>query len=363
MTHSPEDFEDRLRRVLDQAARRLEVPAVAWEGPAPVTTRARRLGSVLTLAGVVVAVAITVSLLALLGHQRAASTAGPTANPPSSIEPRLSGQEVKYIGATWKTVVAQDPACNGTHGSELVHGSAIRALTARFGVLRLPPVPARALQAFLHGRRAPGSIVLNQELDLNQIHLARSAFGARFYVIPAGNVTGQRGVPARCGREQAVVLRHRVAHLPAQQRKRIVTAQTKWLAYLRYLALHPEGICATFIPPHATGLDLGDNFGCATLADFARWGVLADGSAYLGGTVGAFWTVVPDGVATVTVRFPGRAAITARPVNNVVVVRQPWDAPNQSGFPSTITLRARDGRLIRNIKVSPNMITLCGYGC
>jgi hypothetical protein len=39
--------------------------------------------------------------------------------------------------------------------------------------------------------------ILKHELYLNQIRLARTAFGARFYVIPAGNVSGQRDVPAR----------------------------------------------------------------------------------------------------------------------------------------------------------------------
>jgi hypothetical protein len=46
-----------------------------------------------------------------------------------------------------------------------------------------------------------------------------------------------------------------------------------------------------------------------------------------------------------------------------VVVRQPWKAPTQSGFPSTITLRGPDGSVIRDVNVTPNMITLCGYGC
>jgi hypothetical protein len=45
----------------------------------------------------------------------------------------------------------------------------------------------------------------------------------------------------------------------------------------------------------------------------------------------------------VTLRFRARAhalTITVRPVNNIVVAREPYDAPRQSGFPSTIALRA-----------------------
>ena len=96
--------------------------------------------------------------------------------------------------------------------------------------------------------------------------------------------------------------------------------------------------------------------------------VTRDASAYLGGNVGVFWIVVPDGVARVTTRFAepsGRppSASTARTINNVLVAREPWDAPYQSGFPSTITLRAANGRVIKKITVTPNMVTLCCYGC
>lgn len=213
-----------------------------------------------------------------------------------------------------------------------------------------------------------GEAVYNRELYLNQIRLARSAFGATFYVIPAGNVTAARGVPAHCGREQVAALERRLSHLPQRRRARVLAAQARYLTYLRYLALHAEGICASYFPSHARKLDIADNLpSCATLADFGRWGVLVDASVYLAHAA-VFWTVVPDGVATLTLRFTkpnGRplATSTASTVHNVVVAREPYRAPFQSGFPSTIVLRAADGRLIKKIQVSPDMPTLCGFGC
>jgi hypothetical protein len=335
------------------------------------------LGTVLAAAGVVVAVAITVGLLALLGHQHGTPTGEPTGNPlppapPASFEPHLSPGERNHIDAARRAVVARDGACGASTRPELTFGSPSRALSSRFAVLRRPATPASALRTFLRNKPAYGPLAtignFSQELYLNQIRLARTAFGARFYVIPAGNVTGQQGVPARCGREQVRALTRQIRHLPSYQRRRILAVQRQWLAYLRYLALHPEGICATFIPRHAKALDLADNFGCATMANFGQWGVLADGSAYLGSGVGVFWTVVPDGVATVILRFTepdGRplATSTVRPVNNVVVAKQPWKAPNRSGFPSTIVLRGANGGMIKYIRVTPDMITLCGYGC
>jgi hypothetical protein len=210
--------------------------------------------------------------------------------------------------------------------------------------------------------------VSKRELYLNQIRAARSAYGAQFYVIPAGNVSGQRGVPGRCQAEQVAALRLDLSRASAGRRARMLAAQARYLAYLRYLARHPDGICATFVPAHATALDLVDNLGCATLADFQRWGVLADASAYLGGRIGVFWTVVPDEVATFTLRFTVReggapATVTVHPVNNVVIAREPFHAPYQSGVPSTIVLRSADGDVVKTVQTSPNMITLCGYGC
>jgi hypothetical protein len=286
---------------------------------------------------------------------------------PAPSAPHLSRTQWLYIDAAWRANVARDHACRPST-PEFATGSPSRELTSSFAVLRAGVTSAHRLRALLQSSPA-GPGFGGQELYLNQIHRARSAFGASFYVIPAGDVTLQRGVPARCGAEQVAALKPRIAHLSPARRGQILAAQRRYLAYLRYLALHPEGICATFITPRTREIGWGDTFGCATLADFQRWGVLADASAYLGGGVGAFWTVVPDGVATVTLGYAepnGRpfATSTVRADANVVVAREPWDAPYHSGFPSTITLRSADGRVIKTVNPNPTeMITLCGYGC
>jgi hypothetical protein len=253
----------------------------------------------------------------------------------------------------------------------VTEGTPSPALASTFAILRQPASPAGRLRRLLGLSGPPGgpAWTAGAQLYANQIHRARSAFGATFYVLPAGNISGQRGVPARCVSEQAAALKRRLSQLPARQRAPILAAQSRYLAYLRYLALHPAGICATFLLHRG----LGDNFGCATLASFRHWGVLADTQAYLGGHVAVWWTVVPDGVATVTLHFGGppgstfggshEATVTARVVDNMVVIREPLDAPNRSGFPSTIVLRAADGRLIEHLAVTPEMPTLCGYGC
>jgi hypothetical protein len=273
--------------------------------------------------------------------------------------PRLSSTESNDIQAAWRAAVAHDAACQGLQGPELTTGSPGRALSSTFGILRGARTPPSRLRPLLRTRGSPSSP--GAQLYVNQIHRARSAFGATFYVLAAGNVSGQRGVPARCDARQRAALERRLAHAPAAQRRRILDAQSRYLVYLRYLALHPEGICAGYLTRQGTA----DNLGCATLAGFHRWGVLADGEAYLGGTIGVFWSVVPDGVASVTLRFaaPHHVTITARAVNNVVVAREPWWAPYVSGFPKSIVLHDSGGRVIKAIAVTGDMPTLAGYGC
>jgi hypothetical protein len=68
---------------------------------------------------------------------------------------------------------------------------------------------------------------------------------------------------------------------------------------------------------------------------------------------------VPDTVGEVTLRFvpdgtPLKRTVTTtvRPVNNLVVAREPHNAPYA---PSTIVLRGVDGHVIKQIAVPPDM--------
>lgn len=349
MTQPSEDLEDRLRRVLDQAARQLQVPPVVWQAPSPAGSRRRlrrpAFGDLVPVLGVAVAVVVAVLAVALIGHGHTKPAVEPNESllspPPAvAIEPRLSPSDSHYIGAAGRETFAHYPACRGFHGPEVTNGSPSRTLTSMFAILNRPTTPATGLRSLLHW--SPGA-----QLYANQVRRARSAFGAKFYVVPAGNVSGQRGVPTRCNAEQIAALTRQLSHVPKAKRAGIRAAQNRYLAYLHYLALHADGVCAGYPTGRRGGLV------CATVAEFRRWGVLADASVYLDHEA-VFWTVVPDGVATVTLRFvPAGSPLThtvsttVRPVNNVVVAKEPYDAPNQSGFPSTIELRAADGHLIK----------------
>ncbi len=390
MSGSKQELEERIRRALDQAARQLQVDPLPWQHTPSLKRRWRvarpNWGDVVPVMLVVVALAIGAAALVLLRHTSAqpgspSSRSSLPSAPAAAFLPHLSGREGRYITAAWRATVARDPACRPPKTPELTTGQPSRQLTSWFAILRRPTTRAERLQALLHDRSAYGPRAtlggLDQELYLNQIRLARTASGASFYVIPAGNASGQRGVPARCGPEQVASLKREMAGLSWPRRTQILRAQRRYLAYLRYQALHPEGICATFVPAGAARLDLADNLGCATLADVGRWGVAFDGDASVpGGPV--FWTVVPDAVKTVTVRFhltatarPRTIATTVRPIRNVVVLAERHGVTKSgkaktywaAGFPSTIVLRDAGGEVLKRISVTPNMITLCGYGC
>ena len=118
------------------------------------------------------------------------------------------------------------------------------------------------------------------------------------------------------------------------------------------------------VAPGEPPLEAGTTFSCATVADFERWGVLADANLVIDNRP-TCWTPVPDRVASVTLRYATAAApsqtatLTLRPVNNVVIAIEPKAAT----FPSGIVLRAADGSVVRRITTTPEMPTLCGFGC
>ena len=308
----------------------------------------------------------------------AAPDAGRRALSPSPVKPRLTPVESRYYSLAWRATVARDRACSGFAGPTFTTGSPSREITRRFAILRRPATPAAQLPILLHHNLPPqhitnGWTLYNQELYLNQIRLARSAFGLSFYVIPAGNVTWEREVPARCAAEQVAALKLRVGDLQPRERAQILAAQAKYLAYVRYLTLHSEGICASYYRTHTRTLDIAHDLpSCATLAQLHNWGVLVEGNVDLDHAA-VFWTVVPDDVATVTLRFArsGRtvthsAMRTVRPVNNVVVAREPYRAPAKCGgyhLPSRIVLRAADGRVIKSVANTPDTATPCCRCC
>jgi hypothetical protein len=368
MTGSPEDFEDHLRRVLDAAARQLRVSPAPWPGPTAAGRVPRsRLGGLVLVLGAATVVVVVAVAFAVLGHgpgQGAPGGASASPPPPAPARPHLSPTEGKEIGSASRATTAHDRACRGFSGPRFATGSPAPWLTANFGVLRRTARPADTLPALYQGhlRGAQHGVGLYG----NYIRLAQSAFGGRFYVMPAANVTEVGGIPARCAGEEIAVLKRQLRSAPPHERTRALNALTQELAYTRYLERYPQGICATWVSGLQHSPDAADNLVCDTWSEFRQWGVLVNANAGLDRLV--FCTLVPDRVATVTLRFAGGsllhpATLTVRPVNNVVVAQEPYP-PGAGRFPSHIVLRAADGHVIKSFAVNPTRIpTQCSAGC
>jgi hypothetical protein len=366
-----DSFEARLQRALDRAARQLEVPPAPWPGPTARRRRGRHVERLGVVAGVAVAAIVAALAVSLIGHRHGASMQASGSQslplpPAAAFEPNLPAGDLKLILNAWKKTARNDPPCRGDQGPRFTDGSPSRGLRARFAILRQPPNAPPSVQRLLEGPLWSAGA----QLYVNQAHVVRTQLGARLYILPAGNVSGQEGVPKRCGPEQVRALSRQVTKLPEAKQAGALAAQSKYLAYLRYAALHPEGICAGWAPSGTSSLAAGDTFGCATTAELDRWGILADASGRLGGTP-VFWTVVPDAVAAVTLHFAGRGTplkhpvtVTVRPLDNVVLAPVPHGKFGARGawadsFPSRIVLRNHDAKVVRNYAVTPSMTTLC----
>jgi hypothetical protein len=365
-------FEARLERTLDHAARQLEVSPQPWRGTAASGRQRPRFERLTLLAGVAVAVLVAVFAVVLIGHRHPVSPAAGTLPPasPAAFEPHLTPSQLNAVLAAYRKVTTQDRGCRSLSGPELTSGRPSPELTSLFSILREPASSGEALRGLLERERGP-ALQPAAEYYVNQIHAARAAFGGTFYVLPAGNITGQRGVAARCQAEQVTALKQRLSRTKPSLRNRMLAAQARYLAYMRYLARHPEGICAAWLtrPVKDEGTLM-----CGSVANFERWGIMAVDSNQLHGRP-VFWTVVPDVVATATLHFtpdgtPLRhpVTMTVRPVGNFVVAVVPHGRFGARGawadaFPSTIVLRDRNGQVIRRDKVTPSMPTDCGFGC
>lgn len=132
MTRSQEDLEDRLRRVLDEAAEELRISPATWHGPRPRSRRRRlprlRVSSVIALASVAVAVLVAVVALASL-H-------GPTAGPRHQAgAPPKTGTQGSPTSRTSST-----PQTGSTTEARITAGSVERAILRQ----KNPPRPTAA---------------------------------------------------------------------------------------------------------------------------------------------------------------------------------------------------------------------------
>jgi hypothetical protein len=324
--------------------------ARAWLRAAP--------GAAAVLAAVGVAVAIAIVALSALGHNGKTTSSAPTGRRPSHLaavapqQPNISSADWTYIKQARHVIDAQDPSCSAFTKNlpATSAGQPSAPLTSILGVLNLRANRADKLsEVFAHRGADPlGSI---REIYINDIRLARTVAGTSFYIIPAGNVTGFRTLSNRCIRLEAITLRTELPGESATDPARLLKLQRSYLTWEQYQAAHPEGICLAATT--ATTIAGSESLTCgSTIADIEQ------GHAGLGATASSTGNtllhgIVPDGVATVTLRYPptpGKSpavTITTKVINNVFVIQAP-DIPSE--LPKTIGWHAPSGGVIKTIQ-------------
>jgi hypothetical protein len=315
------------------------------------TVAPRRRGWFGTAAAVAVAVAVAAVAIVLVGHR--SGSAGPAggsapaghsngAAPPPA--PTLSGPEWDRILKARRATVTHDPACSPSAGAlpALHPGQPSRTLTAILGVLRQP---ARATDT------APLRFFQHGPFDVygGSIRLAREQDGVALYVVPTANVLGLKPVPRRCAAEEAAALDRDLKGVSAKQRAAALDGQRRYLAWLRYEAEHPQGVCMAEIDSAPHG---GRGSGAGGVA--CGWGVgeIEQGLAGLGQTSSPgpslFHGIVPDGVASAVLELPDRhGTVTARVVNNVYLA----PVPRSVRAPTRVLWRSADGSVIKTTRV------------
>lgn len=289
---------------------------------------------------VAVAVAVVVLVVALLalrpghGHSSPQQPAVASGPPPPIPGPPPPGSQ-PYLETANKALKAEDPACGQAGASitprtdALLTGSPPQAMLAAFSILARPATKAdqRMIALIKRHRRERGGGF--GDVYLNDIRQAQYRYGGGYFLFPVAVANAAR-TPVRCDREELAAVRHAAAHAPAAIRSRLTRHTAAVIASQRYDQEHPDGICLEHLNNRGFG---GGGCGLTTydLAQGVGGGITSGEGARGGGWIQA--GIIPDGVATVAVRYPVRRRRGQRPtrvfsatvpvVNNVVVVKVP----------------------------------------
>jgi hypothetical protein len=342
MTSFFHDLEDQLRRAAQQRASGADVPGGAPAPPEPQRRRHRGwlaggARALPALVAVAVALAVLLGALVLLGHR-----GGNPPTPPASggLGAILSGQspatterELRYIAQATRSV-EDSAACpqRTPDRVRLIHARPSPGLLGVLGVLRRRPTSADHLATHLLNAGAP--------VYAGYVRRAFHAAGASYYIYVQQD-SGAEYPSDHCLTLQLDAVTRALPTIPAPMRGPTHTLETRLVAYERKLKAVPRQDTLCFAVQTHNG---GSSQCGATLSQIEN-GVAPAG---LGDLVSG---VVPDGVASVTLRFPAGGGYPARTDTaivhaNVYVVRVPG-AYSGDGENPTAIWHAADGRTLK----------------
>ena len=342
-----------VREQLDAAAHR-KVRRRPLQGPMRMLGWPRAIGRTVPVA-LSVATALAIAVIAITALHAAHRGGSRPANQrpvqrasrvPRLVHPPSPAQRAidAVVGEATVQTIHSDQACqNANRGATIVHGSPGQQLLSRLGVLRRPAIPSSTLRTLLAAGFTAGSRV-----DIDYIRLAQIAYGNAYYLIPEGNPSGREPMPARCYSEMRTHLKQLTAHLPAAERTAALQQQSQNLQGMRQQVAQ-AALCFAIVTTRHVRPPNGVNSGCSSTTSFLHpgWQGIGQGDP-VGGQI--FAAIVPDGVATVTLKFsagsddPGRILI-AHAINNVVAFKIPPHTAH-ADFPSAFIWRSADGRIV-----------------
>jgi hypothetical protein len=343
MTPFFDDLETQLRRAAGEragsastsGARRAARRAQTW-------LRAAARGIPIAVA-IATTIAIVVVALLLVRHGTGGPAQTPGGGPPSTL-PNLSSpharRELGYIEQA-TAATRRSPACRVRHfpRQSIIHGSPAKALLSILGVLRRPAMPA--------DRLSPNeSLGMPMAVYAGATRRALVAHGVSYYLIPARQDPSAGQPSTSCFAAQQAALVRALPTIPAALRAPTRALQARMIAFDRRLISQPpqDVICLATYAQNSGGASCGGTAG--TIARGAS-SLQEDGNSH---TVSG---LVPDGVASVTLRFPAAGGRPARAVTtavhgNVFAVRAAVPTTQAEAEPIEV-LRSANGRVIRTI--------------
>lgn len=228
-------------------------------------------------------------------------------------------------------------------------GAPSHALLSILGVLRRPATPADSLPPPL--RNSAGDA---QGVYVRYVRRARVENGISYYVVPASNVLPSGVLPEKCVAALSAALRAELPRIAPALRGPTLRAERRAPATEHEYAEQQAtgGVCLMFYGPKANGGTCG-----ATASELSATGLISSTSPLSG--------VVPDGVASVSVEYPGKAKSTQRTVT-VGVVGNVFVTPifSSSVFgheqPKMIW-RSAGGEIIKTISAGPRDRPTAGF--
>jgi hypothetical protein len=344
MTSFFHDLEEQLRAAAHE--RTGSAPQSTGAAPAPDRSPRRRrltrgLRALPVLAAVAVTLAIVVGALLLLvpkhSHTPPLPPAGGGLGAILGSQPAAQTQrELRYIGQATQSV-QQSAACrqDGPFRVRLLHTRPSPALLGALGVLRRRPTPADHLAMHLLNAAAP--------VYAGSVRRAFQAAGISYYIYVQHD-NGSEYPSDHCLALQLDAVKRALPTIPTPLRAPTRTLEARLVAYERKLKALPRQDTLCFAVQAHNG---GSSECGASLAQIEK-GFTAGG---FGDTVSG---IVPDGVASVTLRVSARSGYPARSYtatvhDNIYAVRVPGAFSGAGGNFTTIW-HAADGHTVKVIR-------------